>query len=174
MLKNDNYEDLKPIEAVDELRSKATKFCNMLRNCESIWNSKRFETQFGSTVLKDLAMFREKVNRVFHIDLNISELKTILNIITTWYKKLIDLKFFKKATISSVNEHYLNLFGFLPKISRCVYYCEWCRETNSSKSRYEKHKLSHNGKFSCQHCERIFQQRGYLLNHMRAQHGIDI
>lgn len=145
----------------------------MLRNCESIWNSKRFETQYGSTILKDLAMYTEKVNRVFHVDLNVSELKRILNIITTWHSQTVDLKFFKKAKISSVTEHYLNLLGFLPKINRCVYYCEWCKETNSCKSRYEKHKKTHKGKFSCSHCQRLFQQRGYLINHMRSQHGTD-
>lgn len=173
VLKNANYEDAKPIEFVDELRSKATKFCNILRNYNTLWNSKRFEAQFGSMISNDLDMCTEKVNKFFNIDLNVSELKRILNIVNTWHAQVIDLKFFKKVTVSAVTEHYLQLFGFLPKINRCVYYCEWCKVTSSSKTRYEKHRQIHESKFACSQCQRGFKKRGYLINHLRAMHGTE-
>lgn len=124
-------------------------------------------------ISNDLAMCTEKVNKFFNLDLNVSELKRILNIINTWHSQVIDLKFFKKATISAVTEHYLQLFGFLPKINRCLYYCEWCKVTSSSKSRYEKHRQIHESKFACPQCQRGFKKRGYLINHLRTMHGTE-
>ncbi|KAH8418618.1 hypothetical protein KR222_006748 [Zaprionus bogoriensis] len=171
VLKYPHYEDLKPVEFVDVLRSKAAKFCNMLRGCETILNAKRYEAHFAHKLSEELALFAERVNSGFRTDLNVSELKRILNIVNAWHTQLVDCKFFRKATVSATTEHYLKLFAFLPKINRCVFYCEWCEENSGNKTRYEKHRLTHSCKFNCPHCDRGFKKRGYLVNHLRSVHG---
>lgn len=173
IIKYADYEELKPIELIDTIRGKAAKFGNMLRVHGTVWNPKRFNAQCTQKIHKELLLLTEEINTQFKIKLDVSELKRILNLINAWHAHQIDLKFFKKVALSVTVDHYLQLFAFLPKINRCVYYCEWCDESSSNKSRYEKHRLTHLSRYACPHCQRGFKKQGYLFNHLRIVHGRD-
>ncbi|XP_030554625.1 protein teflon isoform X2 [Drosophila novamexicana] len=173
IIKDANYEELKTIEFVDALRSRAAKFVIMLRKYTTKikHSATRFNKQLAQNIVKELLMFTEEVNAEFKINLNVCELKRILNLINAWHAQQIDLKFFKKITLTATIEHYMKLFAFMPKINSCVYYCEWCEESSRNKSRYEKHRLIHLYRSICPHCKRVFKKQGCLLNHLRTTHG---
>ncbi|XP_064537925.1 protein teflon isoform X2 [Drosophila montana] len=173
IIKDATYEELKTIEFVDALRSRAAKFGIILRKYTTKLqhSATRFNKQFTQNIVREFLMFTEEVNAEFKTNLNVCELKRILNLINAWRAQQIDLKFFKKITLTSSIEHYMQLFAFLPKINSCVYYCEWCEESSSNKSRYEKHRLIHLCRSICPHCKRVFKKQGCLINHLRNAHG---
>lgn len=171
IIKDPNNEDRKPIEYSEALRSKALNFSKILKKHEIIWNPKRINGQFSHKIRQELAMLTKEINNDLMAKLNISELKRVLNLINAWYVEQMNQKFFKKVALSSAIEYYLLLFGFLPKINRCLYFCEWCEESSASKTRYEKHRMIHYGNFLCRHCMRGFMKPGYLINHIRIKHG---
>ncbi|EDW60509.2 protein teflon isoform X2 [Drosophila virilis] len=173
IIKDANYEELKTIEFVDALRARAAKFVIMLRKYTTKikHTATRFNKQQAQNIVKELLMFTAEVNAEFKINLNVCELKRILNLINAWHAQQIDLKFFKKITLTSTIEHYMKLFAFMPKINSCAYYCEWCEESSSNKSRYEKHRIIHLYRSICPHCKRVFKKQGCLINHLRSTHG---
>lgn len=170
IIKNADFEKVKPIEFIDTIRGNAGKFANMLRQYTTIWNPKRLNTQKN---LQDLLLLTEEANAEFKFNFDVSEVKRLLNLINTWYAHQIDLKFFRKVTLSSTVDYYLQLFGFLPKINSCVYYCEWCDESSNNKMLYEKHRITHLSRYACPQCKRGFKKQGYLFNHLRTMHGLN-
>ncbi|EDV98135.1 GH22944 [Drosophila grimshawi] len=171
IIKDSQYEDRKPIETSDLLRTRAVKFSKMLRSYNSVWNPKSCRSQFTEKSRSELSMLTADANREFGSNLSESELKRILNLIHAWHAQQIDLKFFKKVTLPSTIDHYLQLFGYLPKMNHYLYYCEWCEESSCSKLRYERHRQTHLCDFTCPHCNRIFKKKGFMVNHARLVHN---
>ncbi|TDG45292.1 hypothetical protein AWZ03_008261 [Drosophila navojoa] len=173
IIKYADFEEVKPIEFIDTIRGKAAKFANILRQYTTVWNPKRSNTQFTPKILMELLRLTEETNAEFKFNLDVSEMKRILNLINSWHAQQIDLRFFKKVTLSSAVDYYLQLFAFLPKINSCVYYCEWCDESSSNKTRYEKHRITHLSRYACPQCKRGFKKQGFLFNHLRTMHGLN-
>ncbi|XP_051861349.1 protein teflon [Drosophila albomicans] len=172
IIKDPYYEDRKPVEFCEVLRSKATKFSKILRDRDIIWNFQKSATkQTFQKIASELSMLTEQANKFLMADLNVSEVKRILNLISKWYTHQTTQKLFKKVELSSTTENYLLLFGFLPKLNRCVYYCEWCDECSTNRSRYNEHRMSHLHNFYCPQCERGFLKYGQLKTHFEILHG---
>ncbi|KAL7736750.1 hypothetical protein ACLKA6_015602 [Drosophila palustris] len=143
IIKDPNIEDRQPVEYSEELRSKASKFGQMLKEHNTVWNPQRYNGQFNYKIRKELPQLTKEVNDKLKANINVSELKRILNLLHAWHVQKIHQKYFKKVTLSTTIEYYLLLFGFLPRTKCCLYYCEWCEECNFTKSRYEKHRMIH-------------------------------
>ncbi|XP_062136262.1 protein teflon isoform X2 [Drosophila sulfurigaster albostrigata] len=172
IIKDPYYEHRKPVEFCEVLRSKATKFSKILRDRDIIWNFQKSATvQTFQKIASELSMLTEQANKTLKADLNVSEVKRILNLISKWYTHQTTEKLFKKVELSSTTENYLLLFGFLPKLNRCVYYCEWCDECSANRSRYNEHRMSHLNNYYCPQCESGFLKYGQLKTHFEILHG---
>lgn len=137
---NLKYEDRLMLEEVDELRRKAAKFCEIYKNYDSVWNTRKMRGALINTVI---ASFVKDLNREMGCTLKANELKRLLNQISSWFTGQVDMKFFHKIEPSSSVSHYLNLFSFVPRYNRFLYFCDNCDEYFTLEARFRKHLLKH-------------------------------
>ncbi|XP_070134136.1 protein teflon [Drosophila bipectinata] len=136
---NLKYEDRLMQEDVDELHKKAAKFCEIYKKHDSVWNTRKIKGPLDTI----LANFVKDLNREMGCTLKVNELKRLLNQISSWFTGQVDMKFFHKIEPSSSVNHYLNLFSFVPRYNRFLYFCDNCDEHFTTEARFRKHLLKH-------------------------------
>ncbi|XP_020807513.1 protein teflon isoform X2 [Drosophila serrata] len=175
VIHNPSYEDKIMLDELEDLRGKAAKFCEIFRKYDEIWNCRRTKPMANNT--KKLADLIELLTQdvIAELDcyLSKSDAKRILNLITLWFRQTIDLKHFKKVPLSPSIQYYFNLFAFIPKLTRFLFFCEYCDENFTLEAAYRKHLLSHSFTIRCAICHRPFKRHGFLDKHLRAHHAND-
>ncbi|XP_068145063.1 protein teflon [Drosophila tropicalis] len=145
VVKYPTYVDKLCQDAYDTMREKATKFTQIFRNYAIIWNRRKFivSSDMSRSLNHELGLLKEELNRKLHINLNILELKRLLNLINIWHGKQIELVYFQKVKLSSNIEYYFQLFNFLSKLNNFLFYCEYCEETLYFEAEYMNHLHKH-------------------------------
>ncbi|XP_017024644.1 protein teflon [Drosophila kikkawai] len=174
VIHNPSYEDNIMLDELEDLRAKAVKFCKIFRNYEGIWSCRRVKSMGNDTQQLPalIQLLTQEVNAVLKCHLSETDMKRILNLISLWFRRTVELKHFKKLTLSPSTQHYFNLFSFIPQVTRFLLFCEYCNDCFPLEPAYRKHLMSHSFTIRCHICRRAFKGHGFLDKHLRACHGV--
>ena len=150
-----------------QLQTKASAFAQLIRKHDSLWHGHKShvgkETQQMSLTFEQLM---RDIRDSFQLQLSMSEMKRLYNLVMMWYSFNYNTKLQDKRTIPASTEKYLTCFGFLPKTVRRILYCEYCPELLRTANKYQVHRRMHMGGSNmtpCRYCQKDFS----FLNKLR-------
>ena len=112
-----------------------------------------------------------EIKAIFNINLNISEVKRLMNLISFWYGNSFNSKLIGKKKISESTNRYLKMFNYIPKIVRRSYFCEYCAEYFYTENKYFNHRIKHTGAlypYNCHKCSTGLKTFKALKIHQEA------
>uniref|UniRef100_A0A1I8PD29 C2H2-type domain-containing protein n=1 Tax=Stomoxys calcitrans TaxID=35570 RepID=A0A1I8PD29_STOCA len=162
IIKVADFENYHTLEEVEELQQRAQEFAIICQNYSKVFSSKQSEPQ---TYFQQLLI---RANQKLDMELNLCDLKRLINLIVIWYANCYNSKLVEKKTISEEINKYLLMFHYIPKTVKRIYYCEFCAEHFNTEHRYHIHRMIHTGAthpYVCNQCQVGFNRAHALKSH---------
>ncbi|XP_075165874.1 teflon [Haematobia irritans] len=158
----DDIEDFHTLEEIEEIHGKAQQFANICKEYSKVFSSKQAE---NDEYFKQLLT---EINQKLNVDFELCDLKRLVNLIVMWCSHVYSNKLPEKSPSFVVTNKYLQMFPYLPKSVKRIYYCEFCDEHFTTENRYYNHRIIHTGAyypFVCHHCNAGFTRINVFKTH---------
>ncbi|XP_073846377.1 uncharacterized protein [Musca autumnalis] len=160
IIKSPDIEDFHTLEEIEEIQKLANNFATVCRQFHNVFGSKQAETE-GT-----FEQLLKKVNGSLKLNLQLRDIKRLINLIVMWYANWYNNKLIEKKSIPDLINKYLLMFFYIPKTVKRIYYCEFCPEHFNTEHRYYTHRIIHTGAktpYQCKHCGIGFSRNSRLL-----------
>lgn len=156
-----------PITKEEEMHSKAKKFAAILENNPIIWDTKNYKHKIAEEREFCFNFIKQKVNCDLAVNLTLSDIKRVCNLIMSWYTNQYNSQFVEKRDVPKTFKIFIELFLFLPKIGRLIYNCEFCDEQFRTEHSYILHRCTHTGgtPYKCVYCGKGFSRPTAFRTH---------
>ncbi|XP_067628640.1 putative leucine-rich repeat-containing protein DDB_G0290503 [Eurosta solidaginis] len=161
-------EDGMKLKTLETIRAKASLFATIYMDFKHLWKVGKGIKNFEKLEL-DFNKLLQRINENYKLELTITETKRIINLISLWYMQSYARSLMKKKPILPSVSHYLQLFKFLPKTARRIFYCEECPQYFLCWQNYLAHSEKHLAlPYTCPYCQANYVYRKELLQHTKV------
>ncbi|KMY94456.1 protein teflon [Drosophila simulans] len=155
-------------DELETMRIRADQFTKIYKKYYSIWNYRKiFPPAKPDFISQKIFALTREVNKTMLCNLANSDIKGIINQISVWHYNIYT-QYIELDNISEIARYTLKLFSFLPV--SFAYFCKWCDDIFILKKEYLKHLISHQVRFQCTKCIKVFKYKGYYEKHLRNAH----
>lgn len=140
----------------------AQQFATACKPFSNVFSIKQAETD------NTFELLLKNVNDSLKLDLQLSDMKRLINLIVMWYANWYNNKLIEKKTIPEAINKYLLMFFYVPKTVKRFYYCEFCTDHFTTEHRYYTHRIKHTGAtfpYQCGKCVMGFTRANSLKLH---------
>ncbi|XP_012162721.2 uncharacterized protein LOC105665545 [Ceratitis capitata] len=160
-----NVEDDLCLYKTEEMRTKANCFAKIYCEFKYLWKVGNGVKSYEQIEL-NFSKLMQRLNEHYKFELSIAQTKRIVNLVSLWYMQTYHRWFIEKKRTSTPILYYLQIFAYLPKTSRRIFYCEECPRYFLSQQKFLTHRRGHVGvPPTCATCQTTYASRGELQLH---------